>query len=291
MLNNMLNKMLNKTFLNKKMLNKTFLNKQNLEYLCKIFLVLIIFFIFYKVYILNNIEGFGLGGAKSMIGGGACKPKLGVLCGGKKDRVETKAKNLVINLKFILKKYLDLVLKNKDKKEKSFKASMDAFKGEYDEEKEKYEKLFEKMKKDDEKRDDVIITENEDKLKEIGQYIKKKLKRYTKLKDDFDKLKKRFHKKDVIFSRIFKFDIKKYGGKKVDHIIKTLLSLLSETIKNKVIIEVNEFANKDINKKAYLEDSFKFFKTLVKEAPSLFKMIEKHPLYKNDDFYKLEKKS
>ena len=199
----MLNKMLNKTFLNKKMLNKTFLNKQNLEYLCKIFLVLIIFFIFYKVYILNNIEGFGLGGANMV--GGACKPKLGVLCGGKKDRVETKAKNLVINLKFILKKYLDLVLKNKDKKEKSFKASMDAFKGEYDEEKEKYEKLLKKREKNYE-----IITKNKDKQNEIQEYIKKKLKRYTNLNSNFEKL---LHRYAIIDDRLSKMNIKKFGEK------------------------------------------------------------------------------
>ncbi len=203
----MLNKILNKKLLNKKLLNKKMLNKQNLEYLCKIFLVLIIFFIFYKVYILNNIEGFGLGGAKSMVGGGACKPKLGVLCGGKKDRVETKAKNLVINLKFILKKYLDLVLKNKDKKEKSFKASMDAFKGEYDEEKEKYEKLLKKREKNYE-----IITKNKDKQNEIQEYIQKKLKRYTKLKDDFEKLVKRY---STIVERVSKFEKKKIRNGKI----------------------------------------------------------------------------
>lgn len=270
----MLNKMLNKTFLNKKMLNKTFLNKQNLEYLCKIFLVLIIFFIFYKVYILNNIEGFGLGGANMV--GGACKPKLGVLCGGKKDRVETKAKNLVINLKFILKKYLDLVLKNKDKKEKSFKASMDAFKGEYDEEKEKYEKLLKKREKNYE-----IITKNKDKQNEIQEYIKKKLKRYTNLNSNFEKL---LHRYAIIDDRLSKMNIKKFGEKKADHKFSNIIfDFISSILFKKVIIEVDEFTNN----KDYLQDSFKFFKTLVKEAPSFFKMIEKHPLYKNDDFYKL----
>ena len=275
----MLNKtFLNKKMLNKKMLNKTFLNKQNLEYLCKIFLVLIIFFIFYKVYILNNIEGFGLGGDKSMVGGGACTPKLGVLCGGKKDRVETKAKNLVINLKFILKKYLDLVLKNKDKKEKSFKASIDAFKGEYDEEKEKYKKI------EKEKNNDEIITKNKDKQNEIQEYIQKKLKRNTNLNNNFIKL---FQRYAAIVERGEKFDKKKFGIGKFNHTNITLIFLLINTLFLKVVVEVDEFTNN----KDYLQDSFKFFKTLVKEAPSLFKMIEKHPLYKNDDFYKLEKKS
>lgn len=275
----MLNKFLNKNFLNKKFLNKNFLNKQNLEYLFKILLILIIFFIFYKVYILNNIEGFGMGGSKSMVGGGACKPKLGVLCGGKKDRVETKAKNLVINLNFILKKYLDLVLKNKDKKEKSFKASMDAFKGEYDEEKEKYEKLLKKREKNYE-----IITKNEDKQNEITEYIQKKLKRYTNLNTNFEKLVKRY---STIVERVSKFDKKKFGMGKYNHTEITLLFLLINTLFLKVVVEVDEFTNN----KDYLQDSFKFFKTLVKESPNLFKMIEKHPLYKNDDFYKLEKKS
>ena len=275
----MLNKILNKTFLNKKMFNKKTFNKKNLQCLCKILLVLIIFFIFYKVYILNNIEGFDIGGAKSMVGGSACTPKLGVLCGGKKDRVETKAKNLVINLNFILKKYLDLVLKNKDKKEKSFKASIDAFKGEYDEEKEKYEKQLKKREKNYE-----IITKNKDKQNEIIEYIQKKLKRYTNLNSNFEKLVKRYA---TIVERVSKFDKKKFGMGKYNHTDITLLFLLINTLFLKVVVEVDEFTNN----KDYLQDSFKFFKTLLKESPNLFKMIEKHPLYKNDDFYKLEKKS
>ncbi len=76
---------------------------------------------------------------------------------------------------------------------------------------------------------------------------------------------------------------KKFGMGKYNHTNITLLFLLFNTLFLKVVVEVDEFTNN----KDYLQDSFKFFKTLVKEAPSLFKMIEKHPLYKNDDFYKL----
>tara|TARA_B110000261_G_scaffold121468_1_gene135510 strand:- start:268 stop:1032 length:765 start_codon:yes stop_codon:yes gene_type:complete len=250
-------------------------NKTNI-FFCKISLVLIIFFIFYKVYILKNIEGFSFGGGG---GGSGCKPKVGVLCGSKTDRLETKAKNLIINLKFILKKYLDLVLKKKDKKYKTFKASIDALKGEYDEEKEKYEKQLKKREKDDD-----IITKNMDKQKEIEEYIEKKLKRYTKLKENVTELIERYTK---FVKRVVKFDKEKFGEKKVSYAFSTFIFLLSTTNEPKTVIEVDEFTSK----KAYLEDSFEFFKALVKEAPSVFKVIEKHPLYKNDDFYKLEKKS